>query len=105
MFKSTSCGESPPSVQVTDMYAPLDFRPNQALRAQAYGEYLDSALKHPQVVGTHWHQYMDQPTSGRFDGENFNVGLFTICDMPYPEMRAAVRHAGYNMYKTRFGGK
>ena len=83
----------------------LVFRPNQKLRAQAYKEYVVSALKHPNLVGTHWHQYADQATTGRFDGENFNVGFFTICDIPYPEMRDAVRSIGYNMYEMRLNSK
>ena len=83
----------------------LVFRPNQKLRAQAYEEYVISALKHPNLVGTHWHQYTDQATTGRFDGENFNVGFFTICDIPYPEMRSAVRKVGYDMYKIRLENK
>jgi len=83
----------------------LVFRPNQKLRAQAYEEYVVSALEHPNLVGTHWHQYTDQATTGRFDGENFNVGFFTICDIPYPEMRSAVRKVGYDMYNIRLNNE
>ncbi len=76
-------------------------RPDQKTRAWSYAEYVTSALKHPNFIGTHWHQYSDQATTGRFDGENFNVGFFTICDVPYPEMRDTIRKIGYNMYKIR----
>ncbi len=79
----------------------LIMRPDQKSRAKSYETYVTSALKHPNFVGTHWHQYSDQAATGRFDGENFNVGFFTICDVPYPEMRDAARKVGYNMYITR----
>ena len=70
-------------------------------RAAAIKRYVGSALAHPLVVGAHWHQYSDQATSGRFDGEHFQVGLTDICDRPYPETIRALRTVGYTMYETR----
>ena len=75
----------------------------QEERAQAYFNYVESALKHPQVIGTHWHQFADQATTGRFDGENFQVGFTDICDTPYWETVDKVREIGYKMYKVRSG--
>jgi hypothetical protein len=74
---------------------------NQVDRARAYCTYVESALRNPAVVGTHWFQFYDQPTTGRFDGENFNAGLVDICDTPYPEMVAACRRMGAQMYSLR----
>lgn len=74
---------------------------SQRGRADAIKRYVGSALAHPLVVGVHWHQYADQPTSGRFDGEHFQVGLIDICDRPYPETVDALRAVGYKMYETR----
>ena len=54
-------------------------------RAKALKNYVESALDNPQVVGVHWHQFSDQATSGRFDGEYFQVGWTDICDRPYKE--------------------
>ena len=82
-----------PSLQVCD---------NQQERAYFYREYALSALRHPQIIGIHWHQYMDQATTGRFDGENFQVGFLDCCDTPYPETVEACRSAGYNLYQTRY---
>ena len=65
--------------------------------------YVESALANPQIVGVHWHQFSDQATSGRFDGEYFQVGWTDICDKPYPETIAALREVGYVLYPTRFG--
>lgn len=72
-------------------------------RAAALKRYVESALANPQIVGVHWHQFSDQATSGRFDGEYFQVGWTDICDRPYPETIAAIRDVGYRMYETRSG--
>lgn len=74
---------------------------DQQQRAERYAGYVASAMRHPQIIGTHWHQFSDQATTGRFDGENFQVGMTDICDRPYPETIAKVREVGYNMYRIR----
>lgn len=74
---------------------------DQAMRANAYRVYLRSALANPRIVGAHWFQYYDQPTTGRFDGENYQTGLVDICDTPYPETIAAVREIAATLYATR----
>ena len=76
---------------------------DQNERAITYRRYLESALRDPNIVGTHWHQYADDVTTGRFDGENFQNGWVDICDNPYPETISAVRWIGDNMYDIRFG--
>ena len=42
-------------------------------------------------VGVHWHQFSDQATTGRFDGEHFQVGWTDVCDRPYRETVDALR--------------
>lgn len=74
---------------------------NQAARGKAYAAYIESALRHPNVVGAHWHQFGEQPTSGRFDGENLQNGFLDVCDTPYPETIAGIREVGYPMYEIR----
>lgn len=74
---------------------------NQEERGNAYFKYVKSALENPSIIGTHWHQFSDQATTGRFDGENFQVGLTDICDTPYYETVEKVREIGYEMYKVR----
>ena len=74
---------------------------SQEGRAAALKKYVESALVNPQVVGVHWHQFSDQPTAGRFDGEHFQVGWTDVCDRPYPETVRAIRDVGYPMYGTR----
>ena len=74
---------------------------NQEDRANAYKNYVTGALKNPQIVGTHWFQYSDQATTGRGDGENYQIGFLDIVDTPYAETIRACREVGYNLYKLR----
>ena len=78
---------------------------NQDARAKAYYNYAKSALENPYVVGIHWHQFSDQATTGRFDGENFQVGFTDVCDTPYWETIEKIREIGYNMYEIRMDSK
>ena len=79
--------------------------PTQEARGKAYEAYVRSALEHPNIVGTHWHQFSDQAATGRFDGENFNVGFTDICDKPYYEVINGIRKVGYDMYNIRANAK
>ncbi len=59
---------------------------NQEERAAAYSYYVENAASYPGVVGTHWFQWIDQPATGRNDGENYNIGFVDVTDQPYPEL-------------------
>jgi hypothetical protein len=48
---------------------------DQDQRAEAYRYYVTSALQNPLVVGAHWFQCYDESTTGRFDGENYQIGF------------------------------
>lgn len=74
---------------------------SQQDRADAYADYVRSALRNPYVVGTHWFQYKDQATTGRGDGENYQIGFIDVCDAPYPEIVARAREVGDSMYPYR----
>ena len=78
---------------------------SQENRGKAYVRYVESGLKHPNIIGVHWHQYSDQATSARFCGENFQVGFTDVCDTPYPETINAARNIGYRMYEFRNAAK
>src|SRR5262249_35293293 len=58
----------------------------QAERARAVAQALPNFARFPQVIGTHWFQYTDEPRGGRPDGEDYNVGLVDIADRPYDEV-------------------
>ena len=76
---------------------------DQKERAEVYEDYVRSALEHPLFVGVHWHQFSDQATSGRFDGENMQVGWTDVCDTPYWETIEGIRRIGYDLYAVRAG--
>jgi hypothetical protein len=75
---------------------------SQKDRADKYAAYVRSALRNPCIVGTHWFQYLDQATTGRGDGENYQIGFLDICDRPYPQIIQAARDIGHTMYDYRF---
>ena len=68
---------------------------NQEERGVAYRYYVEHAAAHPEVIGTHWFQWIDQPATGRPDGENYNIGWVDVTDRPYTELieAAKVTHA------------
>jgi len=74
---------------------------SQRQRAFAYKHYVTQALTHPNIVGTHWFQYREQAVTGRFDGENYQIGFVDVCDTPYPEIVAASREIGNSLYQIR----
>ncbi len=74
---------------------------SQRDRAEKYTAYVRGALRNPFIVGTHWFQYKDQATTGRGDGENYQIGFLDICDRPYPEIVRAARDIADDMYRFR----
>ncbi len=75
---------------------------NQANRAAMFQDYVCSALSQGPFVGVNWFEYADQPITGRaLDGQDANLGFVSIADVPYPEMVAASRSLGQNLYAFR----
>ncbi len=74
-------GMAPGLVQVRD----------QAERGVAYRYYVEQAAAFPAFIGTSWFQWLDQPVTGRFDGENYNIGLVDVTDRPYAELIEAMK--------------
>jgi len=64
--------------------------PTQAERARRYTRYVETLAALPQTIGFHWFQNADQPTRGRFDGEDCNYGLVDQADEPYEPLRSAM---------------
>ncbi len=64
---------------------------DQAERGVAYRYYVENAFAMPELIGTHWFQWVDQPCTGRFDGENYNIGLVDVTDRPYLAMVEALK--------------
>ena len=77
--------------------------PTQADRGQAYRYYVEQAAALPDVIGAHYFQWNDQPFLGRFDGENWQIGLVDVCHNPYPEFVAAARQTHQDLYAVAAG--
>ncbi len=58
----------------------------QLERENSVRKYLADLGRRPYVLGAHWFQYWDEPTHGRGDGENYNMGLVDIHGKPYDGM-------------------
>lgn len=43
-------------------------------------------IKKPYSVGYHWYSYMDDPYTGRKDGENSNIGIVNEKDESYTQL-------------------
>lgn len=65
----------------------------QAERARAASRGMRLLAAFPNVVGAHWFQYFDEPTGGRNDGEDFNMGLVDVRNQPYEELTGAFTRA------------
>jgi hypothetical protein len=64
---------------------------NQTERGMAYHQYVAQAIRSPYSIGVHYFEYADQPWLGRFDGENYGIGLVNIGNKPYDEMISSVQ--------------
>lgn len=71
---------------------------SQKDRGIAYRHYCESVAAHPNGVGCHYFQCYDQFVLGRFDGENYNIGLFDICSCPYSGMLEQIRACSGGIY-------
>jgi hypothetical protein len=61
----------------------------QKERALGFRNTLSALMKLPFVIGADWFQYYDEPTFGRDDGEDYDMGLVDINDQPYAEITTA----------------
>lgn len=78
---------------------------DQTDRARMYQEYVRSVVDHPLMVGCHYFKYADEPLTGRpGDGENYNIGLVSVTDTPYPELIEAARIVHAEAYRRRAAG-
>ncbi len=73
----------------------------QKERAASFRNTLEALAQLPYVVGADWFQYYDEPTHGRFDGENYDFGLVDFHDQPYGPLTAAAR--GLNLVAIKNG--
>lgn len=76
---------------------------SQAERGRAYRHYAEQAAASPFCVGTHYFQYNEQPALGRFDGENYDIGLVDVCQTPLQELIEEARDCHRTLYRVAAG--
>jgi hypothetical protein len=74
-----------------------------AERGTAYRYYVENAFSMPEMIGTHWFQWSDQPCTGRYDGENYNIGLVDVTDRPYSELVDALKATHARLFQVHGG--
>jgi hypothetical protein len=76
---------------------------DQTERGRAYRHYVEKAAASPYCVGTHYFQYNEQPALGRFDGENYDIGLVDVCQTPLRELVEQARECHAGLYRIAAG--
>jgi len=76
---------------------------DQHERGVAYRYYVEQAFAMPELIGTHWFQWADQPCTGRFDGENYNIGIVDVTDRPYIELVNALKETHKRAHQVHAG--
>ncbi|MCM1174153.1 MAG: beta-galactosidase [Blautia sp.] len=76
---------------------------DQKERGVMWRYFLEKAAAHPYGVAAHWFQYNDQFCLGRFDGENYQIGMVDVCMQPYPELMEAVYASSEALYRVKNG--
>jgi hypothetical protein len=76
---------------------------NQEERGVAYRYYVENAAAHPALVGAHWFEWMDEPNTGRMDGENYNIGMVDVTDRPYSEFINQIKETQKRLLQVHQG--
>ena len=74
-------------------------------RAEAFEEYLTSAIENPNVAGAHYFAWFDLSPAGRFNMANFSMGFLDICDTPDYVIVKKANNLARKLYKMRLSGK
>ncbi len=76
---------------------------SQADRGRAFRVYMEHAAAEPWCVGAHYFTLYDQSALGRFDGENYNIGMLDVCNRPYEPLAQAARATHERLYDVAAG--
>lgn len=72
-------------------------------RGKAYRHYIEHGFARPEIIGMHYFQWVDLPFQGRFDGENYNIGVVDVNNRPYPELTKAMTITNERIYEVASG--
>ncbi|MGI5899688.1 MAG: hypothetical protein ACOX8S_07160 [Christensenellales bacterium] len=76
---------------------------NQQERGVMWRLFVEKCAAHPYGVGAHWFQYNDQFCLGRFDGENYQIGMVDVCMQPHKELIEAAKKTSAVLYQVKNG--
>ena len=76
---------------------------NQTERGKAFRYYMHKAAVHPYCVGAHYFTLNDQGYLGRFDGENYQIGLVDVCNRPYYDFIDGIVTTNKELYDVADG--
>ena len=76
---------------------------DQEERGVMWRYFVEKVAAHPYGVGAHWFQYNDQFCLGRFDGENYQIGMVDICMQPHKELVEAALETSKILYEVKNG--
>ncbi len=75
----------------------------QAERGVAYRYYLHKAASHPMCLGAHYFTLNDQAYLGRFDGENYQIGIIDTTQRPYDDFEREIIRTHGEIYDVMSG--
>jgi agarase len=76
---------------------------SQKDRGKGFTYYTEQCAAKPYFVGAHYFQYIDEPLTGRGDGETSFNGFVAITDSPYPELVKAAKMTNARIYQVHSG--
>lgn len=75
----------------------------QAERGAAYRYYMHRAASHPMCLGAHYFTLNDQAYLGRFDGENYQIGIIDTTQRPYEDFESGIMQTHDEIYGVMSG--
>lgn len=76
---------------------------DQHERGVMWRYFVEKCAAHPCGVGAHWFQYNDQFCLGRYDGENYQIGMVDVCMQPHKELAEAAKATSAVLYQVKNG--
>ena len=73
---------------------------NQRARGMAYRHYVEQGFARPEIIGLHYFQWNDQPLTGRFDGENYNIGIVDVMSRPYEDLVRQLKRTNKRIFQV-----
>ncbi len=78
---------------------------SQSERGAAYRRYMQKSASHPMCLGAHYFTLNDQAYLGRFDGENYQIGVVDVCQRPYEGFVKGIIETNRELYEIADGKK